>query len=266
MKIKGRITVGCNVLTSIDSMVYPNHCQFWYRLGKNLPEWQFPFFCPRRTSIDNMRNATIVNAIQTGSKYVFFYDDDVVVPGNALPKLLNLMENNPKIAVASGLTYIRKYPFQPMLFKGDSQTLVNYSDFRKYIDTDGILYKNLGAVGFSCVLINVKYLENLKPPYCLTGSRNTEDVYLCRRIIDHYPEAKIVCDTTIDTAHLCDKFWVDDKNVEKLRKFENIVNEREPEFKDRGAEYAKRISKKVQENIKPRLRRQPHHNKKRANL
>ena len=163
------------------------------------------------------------------------------------------MEKDPNIAVASGLTYIRGYPYQPMLFKNVEDGLTVYDDFKKKTDKDGILRDNLGAVGFSCALINTKYLKDLKPPYCITGSRNTEDVYLCCRVREQYPEATIVCDTTINTAHIVDKYLVNDNNRKQLMKFEEVINEKSVNKSDRGLDYAK----KVQESVKSRVRRQP---------
>jgi len=253
MKKQNRIMVGCNILTSIDSLVYPNHCQLWYQFGRNLKSYDFLFCSPRRTSIDNMRNSTIKGALEGKCDFIFFYDDDVIVPTNALEKLVNLMHKDKDIAIASGITYIRKFPFKPMLFKVVGEGLDSYEDFEKCTDKDGILRKELGAVGFSCVLIRTESLKDMRPPYCITGSRNTEDVYLCMRIQEYNPKAKIVCDTSIITSHLCDKFWVNSENVDKLKRFEKIVNGRAPIKEDRGLQYAK--------DIKSRLRRQSHKTK-----
>lgn len=250
---QNRIMVGCNILTSIDSIAYPNHCMLWYQFGRHLKSYNFLFNSPRRTSIDNMRNSTIKGALDNECDFIFFYDDDVIIPMQALEKLLKLMYKNKNVAVASGLTYVRKYPFPPMLFKTSGEGLESYADFEKYVNKDGVLRKDLGAVGFSCVLIRTESLKDMRPPYCITGSRNTEDVYLCLRIQEHNPKATIVCDTKVITSHLCDKFWVDSENVNRLRKFEKIVNGREPKKEDRGLQYAK--------NIKSRLRRQPRQTK-----
>lgn len=252
-----KIVVGCNILTQIDALVYPNHCQMWYQFGRNLTDYNFLFYAPRRVSIDNMRNATIDFAIKNGAEFVFFYDDDVIVPVNALYKLIQLLDKDENIAVASGLTYIRKYPFDPMLFKKTGDGLENYTNFKEHIGKDGILEKDLGAVGFSCVLLRTSFLELLNPPYCITGSRNTEDVYLCHRITDHFPDAKIVCDTTIDTSHLVERYWINDANRDNIRKYEEVLNGAKEAKKDRGSEYAQEIQK----SIKSRVRRQPHQTK-----
>jgi len=243
-------TVGCNILTQLDSMCYANHCQVWYRLGRNHTDFNFFFNAPRRVSIDNMRNGTIDHALKTGSEFVFFYDDDVLVPTDAFAKLLKVMDNDTDAAVVSGLTYIRKFPFDPMLFKSDEEmNLTGYKDFKEHVDENGLLEKDLGAVGFSCVLIRTSFLKDLKPPYCITGSQNTEDVYLCHRIRNHFPNAKILCDTTIDTSHLVERYFINDEGRSLLLNYEKDINGAEVQSDDRGIEYA--------ESIESRLREQP---------
>lgn len=241
------VTVGCNILTHLDSMVYGNHCQMWYRLGRNHKDFEFVFMAPRRTSIDNMRNSTIDAAIKADCEFVFFYDDDVFVPSSAFGKLVKLMDADKEIAIVSGLTYIRKYPYKPMLFRSmENEGLAPYDDFEDHVE-NGILAKDLGAVGFSCVLLRVSYLKDLTPPYCITGSRNTEDVYLCHRVRKHYPNAKVVCDTTIDTGHLVERYFVQDSNVQDLRKYEEVINGATKPQEDRGIEYAESIESGLRE-------------------
>lgn len=247
---KRKVVVGCNILTSIDSIVYPNHCQMWYRFGRDYKDLDFYFSAPRRCSIDNMRNVTIDFAIKQGAEFVFFYDDDVIVPNDALIKLIAVMDIDSNVAVASGLTYIRKYPYKPMLFKAEEDGLYMYEDFKDKVDDSGVLTEKLGAVGFSCALIRVEYLKNLRPPYCITGSQNTEDVYLCQRIRDHYENAVIACDTTIDTSHLVDKYYVNAENVDDLRKYEELLNKARPDDGgDRGQEYAENIESRFRETV-----------------
>lgn len=210
-----KIMVSCNLLTLLDTVVYPNHMNMWYHLGKSYPEHKFFFATPRRMPIDTARNMTAKEAIGNECDYIFFYDDDVVVPPDALKKMLALNAD-----VAAGLTYIRGYPFNPMIFdmkkvRGNF-TLPYMTNFKK--KSKGTVV-DCYAVGFSCALIKVETLKKIPAPYFMTGTNNTEDVYYCCKLKDYVPNAKIQVDWSINTAHLLDKMWVDDTNVEKLRKF-----------------------------------------------
>lgn len=234
-KKKLKIMVGCNLLTSVDSLIYPNHIQMWYRFGRSYPD--IDFFCcfPRRTPIDTSRNLAAKHAIINECDYLFFYDDDVIVPLDALRKLLAC-----KADVAAGLTYIRGYPFNPMIFDfkkvNGNWTMPFMTDFKKRAK-NGIV--NCHAVGFSCALIDMKSLQKLPAPYFMTGTHNTEDVYYCCKLKDYIPNSKIVVDSTIVTSHLLDKYYVDDTNVAELRKFYK-PEEQDLDHSDRTFEKAQR--------------------------
>lgn len=237
-KKKLKILVGCNLLTSVDSLVYPNHMQMWYRLGRNYPDIEFFCCMPRRMPIDTARNMAAKVAIEQECDYLFFYDDDVIVPVDALSKLIAA-----KADVAAGLTYIRGVPFNPMIFEmkkdGKNWTLPYMRDFKK--KAKGTIV-DCHAVGFSCVLIDMTALKSIPAPYFMTGTNNTEDVYFCCKLKDHNPKAKIVVDYSVSTAHLLDKFYVEDGNVDALRDFFKGLGEEDPKAKkyDRTYEKAKK--------------------------
>ena len=50
-----KIHIGVNTLTSVDTEIYGNHNQFWTYNVRKYPDWQFTFYHPRRSAIDNMR-------------------------------------------------------------------------------------------------------------------------------------------------------------------------------------------------------------------
>lgn len=236
---KIKIMVGCNLLTQQDSIAYVNHMQMWYNYGKAYQDLQFFSNMPRRQPIDVMRNNTARKALEWECDYVFFYDDDVIVPIDGLRKLLKL-----DVDVAAGLTFIRTPPFKPMIFEmvreGDNGNLIIMEDYKDKVNEKGIV--DCYAVGFSCVLLKVSALKTVMPPYFMTGSRNTEDVYYCCKLKDVNPKATIAVDTTISTKHMLDKVWVDAENVEKLRKF--FANDEE-DLGDRSYAYAKQAMESV---------------------
>lgn len=249
--MKRRIVVGCNTLTQVDSLAYPSHCKFWYHAGRELTDWEFLFNATRRVSIDNMRNNTAQIALRHECDYIFFYDDDVLIPPDSLKKLLGRMEDDPDISVAAGLTYVRGYPFPPMLFKymnneeGD-KVLVTYDDFEEHADENGIV--EVGAVGFSCVLLRTEHLRDMTPPYFITGSKNTEDVYYCVRLKEHFPNVKIICDTTVSCSHIVERYVINKENHKEITKFEEQVFDAKPkDYGDRGQEYADMIKERLKQ-------------------
>lgn len=242
--MESSITVGCNILTSIDGIAYPNHCQNWYNWGKELSgKYKFYLYGSRRMSIDNMRNQAAVFALQQESEFLFFYDDDVLLPIDALPKLVALMNADENIGVAAGLTYVRGYPFPPMVFEEISDGgLKQVENIR---DKEGVL--SVGAVGFSCALLRTSYFKNMKPPYFVTASQCTEDVYYCCRLKTNYSEAKVVCDTSIDTSHIVDRYAINSDKFDIVKKFEEDFFGAKPPEKsiDRGIKYAERVQEQL---------------------
>jgi len=231
-----KILVGCNLLTSVQSMAYIPHMSFWYRLGKNHPDWDIVAYTPRRASIDGMRNTAAQFALEQECDYLFFYDDDVILPYGVLESLLETGAD-----IAAGVTMIRSYPFKPMAFKYEDtkdggKQLVDYLDYADHVDDNGIV--ECGAIGFSCVLIKVALLKEIPKPYFVTGSRNTEDVYFCVRAKEHKPTVKIIMDTKVPTMHLLDQYAISPENVEEFCMLEKSLFDMTSDSQhDRGMEY-----------------------------
>lgn len=171
---KGKtIVIGVNTLTSVDQAVYSNHCQFWYRLGKEFPDYRFILIHPRRMSIDSMRNMAAKVAVDANADYLMFVDDDVILPLDTMKRLLACDAD-----IAAGWTIIRGYPFENMFFQyGDEARLSLMKPKNPVAAEDGLFH--VDAVGFSCVLIKVSLLKKVPVPYFVTGPFHTEDVYFC---------------------------------------------------------------------------------------
>lgn len=189
-----RILIGINTLSHVHNNVYSSHLGLLHRIGKLHPDWSIELFTPLRMSIDRMRNTAAKMAIEHKCDYLFFIDDDVLVPPDALDKLIEADAD-----VAAGWTVIRGYPFNNMFFRwADSQTLEHYNEFDT--PTDGIL--EVGAVGFSCALLRVSALQRVEAPYFVTGPYSTEDVYYCIKLQQAVPDARLIVRTDLHTGHM----------------------------------------------------------------
>jgi len=164
-----------------------------------------------------MRNTAARIAIEQDCEYLFFYDDDVIIPHDCIQSLLACEAD-----VAAGLTYIRGYPFKPMAFRFKDKyrkELSNDIDVKK--DRDSLTgFLPCDAVGFSCVLIRVELLRKLDPPYFVTGTHNTEDIYFCLKATAHYPNTSIVVNTNVKCGHLLDKYPIDTDNFQLFKELE----------------------------------------------
>ena len=231
-----KIIVGINTLSTLEQPVYANHCQFWYRLGRETNH-DFFFNAPRRQSIDRMRNITAKTALEQGCDYILFIDDDVVIQLDALQKLISCNAD-----IAAGWTLIRGYPFENMFFRfipGDKTALKNVQDEDVPLDNSII---SVDAVGFSCCLIKVDLVRKLQPPYFVTGPYNTEDIYFCMKAQQEFPDTKIVVHTGIKTSHNLGPEFLDPLNKKFYKQYmealePSLLKSNSDENLERGDKY-----------------------------
>ena len=200
--------------------------QFFFRLGvakgranvKNPDElYEFAICNPRRMSIDRMRNEAAKIAMEGEFDNLLFIDDDVLLPLDAFQKLYAADKD-----VIAGVTHIRGYPYPPMIFNfTDEQYKKNsyVTNYAKMCDPfTGLL--ECDAVGFSCCMIKVSLLKEMVPPYFVTSTHQTEDVYFCKKMKDSFPEKKIFAHCGVLTGHILGSDFVEPGNVEHWKAFD----------------------------------------------
>jgi hypothetical protein len=219
--------IGINTLSTIDSQVYSNHCQFWFRLAKQFPEDQFALFTPARASIDRMRNTSAKVALENNYDYLMFIDDDIFVPFDAYKKL-----REANYDVAAGHVIIRGYPFNSMIFKVEDNKLIFYKDLE---GKEGIL--DCDAVGFSCCLIKVALLKKMTVPFFITGTFHTEDVYFCMKARDEVKDIKVCTRLDVECGHLGYPPIYTASNRNIYQDLEKPVSEESSGRKDRSKDY-----------------------------
>jgi len=223
-----KILILVNTLTEVNKFVYANHIHFFTHTIRKYPDFQFAFYTPARMSIDNARNTAARMALESECDYLMFIDDDVLLPTDTFTKLYEADK-----AIIAGLVIIRGYPFNVMAFKtiSDENTSREKIDYYNDLPEDGD--KNLvelvkcRAVGFSCCLLKVDVLKALEPPYFVTGTGNTEDVYFCLRTQHELdPAPDIYMHTGVRCGHLLHPEPVEWETRDKLKAFyEPIIKE-----------------------------------------
>lgn len=228
-----KIFIGINTLSTINSMVYSNHLEFFTQLGREYPRGQVSLFTPRRFSIDTMRNMAAKLAVENDYDYLLFIDDDILLEATALKQLIDRDKD-----IIAGLTMIRGYPYRPMMFRFSSEgSLGIFEEYEEASDESGLV--QVDAVGCSFTLIKVDVIRKMSPPYFVTGAMNTEDVYFCLKALQ--VGAEIFVDTLVPTGHLLDPQILTPRNAKKLKE---IAEETDPTLLpkpvDRGEEYFER--------------------------
>jgi len=213
--------IGINTLTDVSRPAYSNHCQVWYRLGRNTKD-EFMMFHPHRMSIDGMRNSAAKYAMQQECDYLLFIDDDVLLPVMDHPDWYDTLKAADKDVVA-GVTLIRSYPYHPMIFDWNNKdTAFHIIDYKDRAGDDGLL--QCDAVGFSLCLIKVDLLRKMEPPFFVTGVNHTEDVYFCQRAKIYVPEVSIFVDTRIETAHMLDPEPIMPTTLEARKRYDEELD------------------------------------------
>jgi len=240
------ILIAVNCLTSVNALAYSSHCSFWHDCASDFPDFKFHLFAPGRMSIDRMRNESARILLVNDWDYLMFLDDDVLVPQHCFKMLYEAIGSG-STGVVAGNTLVRTYPYPPMYFKYTSKTekeahLEHYYDYAKIsnrVDKDQPITE-VDAVGFSCALIRGDLLREMKAPYFLTGTQNTEDVYFCVKIHNESPGTKLLGHYGVITSHLVSQIVeVNSQNVNMMRAFDEIFLGCVPEKDrgDRGEEY-----------------------------
>lgn len=249
-----KITILVNTLTHIEPRIYSNHIAFFGYTLKHHPDWNIEFFTPPRMSIDTARNNAAKIALETESDYLMFLDDDVMIPVNALELLIEAKKD-----ICAGLVIIRGMPFNVMAFKyEDDMHLTYYNDlplaepckdghinFDIKCDNCHLtplqLLTEVGAVGFSCCLIDVNVLKAVEPPYFITGVNHTEDIYFCIKTRELEPNPSIFLHTGIQPNHLLGPEGIEWARRRKMQEFYAPVMKNT----DHGIEYINNCLAKI---------------------
>lgn len=135
-------------------------------------------------------------------EYIFFVDDDVLPPPNAIVKLYEHKKD-----FITGLYFARQRPHYPQihtLTKDDERRCDSVIDYPK----DKLIEVDACAAG--CMLIKRKVFEKLKQPYfhyipaTETEPKMGEDFFFCKKLRE--AGIKIYCDTSVICRHIGDEF------------------------------------------------------------
>jgi len=111
--------------------------------------------------IPAQREIIMQDALEGGYDYLFFVDDDIVLPPDALERLLETIESDPQTAVVGGLYYSRD-EVRPIAVGGwdSSDTTTAYIPAYTATSVDPV-----DGIGFGCALLRVAVARRLTPPY-----------------------------------------------------------------------------------------------------
>lgn len=141
--------------------------------------------------IAEAREAVAMWAVENNARYLFFLDDDVLMPNNGLRRLLYHLDNNPDWDLVSGI-YVTKTNLEalppekpePLVFGGEEGRPGAFWDWK----LDEIF--PIWGCGMGAVLIRVEALKDLPRPWFaeedtvdgLDARGIGEDMYFCEKL------------------------------------------------------------------------------------
>jgi len=179
---------------------------------------------PYGFTVPDARNFIVDKAIKEEFDYIFFVDDDVLIPRNALVQLIHH-----KTDIVGGFYYRKYFPLEScgMHIDGENRP-VPIEDFKI-----GDVIHNTLVLPSGCTLINVDLFKKMEAPWYRTCTINnkptiTEDTYLCQRIRDL--DMDIITDLGVQCIHV-------NKENGVLYGHENIVNQEKNQVYENYREY-----------------------------
>jgi GT2 family glycosyltransferase len=130
--------------------------------------------------------------------YIMFIDDDVLLPANAIVKLISHEKD-----IITGLYFAKQEPHFPQIFTKSEKAKGRYDSVQEY-KQDSLI--EIDACGAGCLLIKAEVFKKLKRPYFQyipkgeNNPRKGEDFYFCEKAKE--AGYKIFCDTSIICKHI----------------------------------------------------------------
>ena len=161
-------------------------------------------------TVDANRNTLAQEAVDDGYDYIFFVDNDVVLPSDALAKLLEI-----RVDIVSGI-------YRSHQQMGDFTQLSKYGETINYLPEDSYTSAEFDAMdstrvevrggGAGCMLISTAALKRIGKPWFKwteyeSGGTLSEDLWFCEQAHDAdvpiYADPRVRCGHIIKQTYWC---------------------------------------------------------------
>ena len=175
--------------------------------------------CPITNSlIYDARNLLSLTAIEQNYDYVLWLDSDMTFNPQTLSIMLHTLRSYSNHSMLTGIYYMRKPPFTPVLYETIAEPEVTDGQLKKKIytmtDIPSTMFEVEGC-GFGCVLTSVPLLKRVWDKFGPAFNPYpwaSEDISFCYRV--KQLGQKILCDPTIYLGHIGEMIF-DSTNIKK---------------------------------------------------
>ena len=138
--------------------------------------------------VTSARNRIVATALENNCRYLFFLDDDVIVPRAIIQGLGYILDNgfDEGVMVSTGIYCTKTHFPAPVIYRDSNPGAFWDWQINQIFDVDG--------AGCGCMMINCKVFEHLTPPYfqTLEGYKEingeqilhavSEDLFFCQSV------------------------------------------------------------------------------------
>jgi hypothetical protein len=193
--VKGRICIGIphtglfhwQILASLLSLQMPRNYEIKYHMVGSCLVYE-------------AREGIVNFAQQNKCDYVVFLDSDMMLPHDALLKMLHTLQTT-DADIVTGTAFKRTPPFQPCFY-----TKIGYeSKNMKPILESPIEFPNKGllplqGMGMACCMIDMKVFDKIEKPYFFPLPNLGEDLTFCLKA--KHKNINMLADLSIDVGHV----------------------------------------------------------------
>jgi hypothetical protein len=141
------------------------------------------------SAIGPARDDVVIRAQMAKTRYLFFLDDDVLVPFDVLPTLLETMQRLPQARVVAGIYNRRRWPIHPTVWDEKGQPIERWISQSQFL---------CGAIGTGCMLIDMRVFQQI--PFPWFDPSPDEDIAFCCKV--RAMGFQVVADSRILCPHL----------------------------------------------------------------
>jgi len=126
-----------------------------------------------------LREQMTEQALERGVSYIFYWDDDVLIPHNAWYRMLNFMNRFPDIGIISGVYYTKVVPTEPIIYKDSGEGA--YWGFNQSQDS---IPEDIYAAGAGCLMVRADVLRRMERPWW-NDERSADEEGTWQGIVGH---------------------------------------------------------------------------------
>ncbi len=152
-----------------------------------------------------LRESMTDRALAAGANYIFYWDDDTLIPPDTWYRMMIAMAKNPDVGLITGVYFQKKVPTEPVLYKHAGGGA--HWGYDK--DPDAPL-EDIFAAGAGCMMVRAEVFKTLEKPYWHDVQTANEDwsaygisghdIRFCRKIHEE-TGYRVTVDGSIQCMH-----------------------------------------------------------------